>query len=100
MLFSFPDSVYVDESLVSLIFAPSHLLGKEVELFKLAHIKLVVRWRCSEVRWLVNHDMTHLVDKQTLLRGQKSEHRRYLQSEPVNKLLEIKFFINLNAWFS
>ena len=43
MFFCFPDSIYVDESLVNLIFALSHLCSKKVELFKLQLIKLIVR---------------------------------------------------------
>ena len=40
--------------------------------------------------------MTHLVDKQALLRGQQPESRRDLKPQPVDELLKIELLVDLN----
>ena len=97
MFFSLSYAINVDESLVCAILAFSHLLSKNVELFKLQIVKLVIIGGCGKVGRLMDHNITHLVYKQTLLRRQQSKRRRHLQSESMNELLKIKLFVDLNS---
>ena len=100
ILMCFAHPVQINEALIDNVSAFNETLYVQIEVFHiLLAIELIIVCRLIEVGRLMNHDLTHLIDKSALLGSQETEKRRYIYPCAMQKLLQVKFLINLGHRF-
>ena len=97
LLLRFGDFVETYETFIDRIFTLSHLISKYLIL-----VLWLTQFRITtcflQVRWLSNHQLTHFVNKLTLVARQESQYCCGLKTLPMNKLSQVKLLIQGRLW--